>query len=317
MRLYSNFCALLVLASAIFGQVGIASTVGQTGRVNQQVSQPVQTYNVSAKVLSITDDGALCRVSLLDNLHKDKGSSELDQPVLICGIVEDIVDGDNWKGDVYYAGIYKYTPPGGIQETVRAFATTEQLAVQRLALAEKQRENPSPTPMGKKIAQFDPPFGLFWGETDTKINLLITKALATIANTRTVGDVRIWEVRGLIQTGLQKTLFVFRNGALAAVDLYYGGTDWSPSTYNDFSRQLKTRIVGRFGSGQYIAPYTGDLLYNNAVLWGCRWKWGSTDMAELVVWSGPSPLYRESVSVRYEHQNEPKPVKDEETKDVR
>lgn len=46
----------------------------------------------------------------------------------IAGITERLADDESWKGYVYYAGFYKYTNTQGAVKTIRAYATSEELA---------------------------------------------------------------------------------------------------------------------------------------------------------------------------------------------
>jgi hypothetical protein len=46
----------------------------------------------------------------------------------IAGIKERLADGDDWKGFIYYAGLYQYTNVMGATKTIRAYATSKELA---------------------------------------------------------------------------------------------------------------------------------------------------------------------------------------------
>jgi hypothetical protein len=307
-RLFPQLFTLFVCSLAMFCQqmtvVGAEGTGDQTTvqtKGKSQDTQAIESFNARAKVLSITDDGALCTVSLLDNLHKSKGRFELEQPILISGVPADLVDGDSWRGDIFYAGIYKYSAIGGALKTVRAFATTEELALQRLKIWKKQNQGPPAFTIDETKPHIDPPFGLEWGERDTRLKQLIAGARANIVNTRMEGDEEIWEVTGLIQTGLMKTLFVFRKNGLVAVDLYYESRDWNYAKYDDFLSQVQRRIEIKFGNGVFISPYTGDVIDNNCVIWGYSWKLGVTAIDELEQWSSPTQGNQETVTVRYQY----------------
>src|SRR4051812_5850098 len=96
------------------------------------------------------------------------------------------------------------------------------LAAVLLALPAWAAEVPTPeTPQEVK-----PPFGLTWGETAERIEKLLEGVKAKIVSrTRKDGD-EVFEVEGLVQTGLKRTLFVFRDARLQAVTLEYQRPEW-------------------------------------------------------------------------------------------
>lgn len=51
-----------------------------------------------------------------------------DTTCIVAGIKERLADNEEWKGYVYYAGIYKYINTQGANKTIRAYATTQELA---------------------------------------------------------------------------------------------------------------------------------------------------------------------------------------------
>ena len=300
-ELMQRLFIFLVFALAISCQVIAGNASEESGheaasqaQTESKGTEPVQSYNARAKVISITDDGALCTVSLRDNLHKGRGRFDVEEPILISGVPADLVDGDSWNGDVFYAGIYKYTAAGGILKTVRAFATTEDLALQMLALWERQHPDQSSATVDKGPPQNNPPFGLIWGEADTRIKKLLLGAKAQIVNTRIAGDEEILEVEGLIQQGLRKTIFVFKRRCLVAVDLYYESPDWNSAKYDDFLERVRERIDAKLGHGVFISPYTDDNIDPDSVLWGYIWKLAKNNIAELNLWSSASKGYHEN-----------------------
>ena len=184
---------------------------------------------------------------------------------------------------------------GGALKTVRAFATTEEVALQRMMLWERQRESHEQNP-----SRINPPFGLTWGESDAKIKGLLAGAKAKIVDTRNENGEAIWEVEGLIQTGLKKTLFVFRKNGLMAVDLYYQSPNWDSAKYDEFLGQVQKRIETKFGPGTLVPSYKDDIIHKDSILWGFNWKKETTAIAELELWSSNLTGNQEAVEVRYE-----------------
>src|SRR5688572_10594114 len=70
-------------------------------------------------------------------------------------------------------------------------------------------------PAQEVTKELKPPFGLTWGESMDKLERLLNGAKAKIVDRRMVaGDREAWEVEGLVQTGLRRTIFYFRRGEM-------------------------------------------------------------------------------------------------------
>ena len=93
-----------------------------------------------------------------------------------------------------------------------------------------------------------PPFGLRWGETAERLERLLRGAKANIVERRTVEGREAWEVEGLIQTGLKRTVFYFLRGELVEVELQYQKDDWIDAQYDSFTgAPWGTRFSGSSG----------------------------------------------------------------------
>jgi hypothetical protein len=85
---------------------------------------------VNATITQVLDGGALVDYS---------GSGQLQpyghfaEPIVIAGLSSALVDGDPWKGVIYFAGTYSYTTVDGAAKTVRRWATTKELALKLLS----------------------------------------------------------------------------------------------------------------------------------------------------------------------------------------
>lgn len=101
--------------------------------------------------------------------------------------------------------------------------------------------------------QINPPFGLEWGESADRLEKLLKGAKANIVDRHDVDGRQAWTVEGLIQTGLKRTVFYFREGQLVEVELQYQSPDWDVAKYDDFMAQVRRRIEQKFGAGQLIA----------------------------------------------------------------
>src|SRR5205085_3747387 len=64
-----------------------------------------------------------------------------------------------------------------------------------------------------------PPFGFHWNDSMTKLEQVLVGAKAKIVTREKKEKRDIWTVEGLVQPGLKRTLFTFRDGFLVEVEL--------------------------------------------------------------------------------------------------
>jgi hypothetical protein len=98
-----------------------------------------------------------------------------------------------------------------------------------------------------------PPFGLRWGETPDRLEKLLTGAKADIIERREVEGRIAWTVEGILQQGLKRTVFYFKNDALVEVELQYENPDWDTVKYDEFMGQVRRKVEAKFGTGRLIA----------------------------------------------------------------
>jgi hypothetical protein len=144
-----------------------------------------------------------------------------------------------------------------------------------------------------------PPFGLAWGETQERLERLLKSAKATIVERRIADGREVWDVEGIIQPGLRRTVFYFRTGSLVEVELQYQKDDWGREKYDDYMAEVRKKLDERFGAGQQIANKTepnGEVTQTVV-----SWKWNQNNSAiELVYFAaeGPAKVFR-TLSVHY------------------
>ncbi|MCE9612469.1 MAG: hypothetical protein K8R23_19895 [Chthoniobacter sp.] len=144
-----------------------------------------------------------------------------------------------------------------------------------------------------------PPFNLRWGETAERLERLLKGAKATIIARRTVEGREAWDVEGLMQAGLKRTVFYFVGGELVEVELQYQKDDWDEAKYDGFMGDVRRRLEQRYGQGQLIARKkepNGEVMQTIV-----GWKWNQNNTAiELVYFSAQSPsqVFR-TLSVHY------------------
>jgi hypothetical protein len=144
-----------------------------------------------------------------------------------------------------------------------------------------------------------PPFKLRWGETVDRMEKLLKGAKATIVQRRNIEGREAWDVEGLLQAGLRRTVFYFQGGELVEVELQYQKDDWDEAKYDGFMGDVRKRLEQRYGTGQLIArkkEVQGDIVQTLV-----GWKWNQNNTAiELVFFAAqnPSQVFR-TLSVHY------------------
>jgi hypothetical protein len=152
----------------------------------------------------------------------------------------------------------------------------------------------------RAVEEIKPPFGLAWGETATRLERLLTGAKAKIVERRKLSDGRdAWYVEGLVQPGLQRTIFYFRGAQLMEVELQYQKPDWEQAQYDGYMSQVRSALDRRYGQGQLLTRKTepaGDVLQTVV-----GWKWNYNNAAiEMFYYSAENPqqVFR-TLSVHY------------------
>jgi len=149
--------------------------------------------------------------------------------------------------------------------------------------------------------EIKPPFGLVWGETASRLDRLLHNAKAEIKDKRPVqGGLIAWDVDGLVQAGLKRTIFYFRGDELAEVELIYSREDWDQRKYDDFMGQVRQAIQRRYGEGTLIVRKT-EPVDQQVVQTVVGYKWNQNNAAiELYYYSAQStPHIFRSISVHY------------------
>jgi hypothetical protein len=118
-----------------------------------------------------------------------------------------------------------------------------------------------------------PPFGLVWGETAARLERMLGKAKANIVDKREVqGGLTAWDVDGIVQTGLKRTVFYFRTDQLAEVELIYQRDDWEQRNYDEFMGQVRQAIKRSYGEGQQIVRKTEPVQDVVQTIVGYKWN---------------------------------------------
>jgi hypothetical protein len=150
--------------------------------------------------------------------------------------------------------------------------------------------------------EINPPFGLRWGETATRLEKLLAGAKATVVDKRLVDGKEAWDVEGLLQTGLRRTVFYFHRGELVEVELQYQQDGWDDAHYTTLLSDVRKRLEQRYGDGQLIARRTEQVPESTDVtekIVGYKWNQNNTAI-ELVYFAAVNNTqsYR-TLSVHY------------------
>jgi hypothetical protein len=151
------------------------------------------------------------------------------------------------------------------------------------------------------IEEIKPPFGLVWGETTTRLERLLRNAKAEVKDKRTVqGGLLAWDVEGLVQAGLKRTVFYFRGEELAEVELIYSRDDWDQRKYDEFMSQVRQAIQRRYGDGTLIVRKT-EPVEQQVIQTIVGYKWNQNNAAiELYYYSAHNnPHIFRAISVHY------------------
>ncbi|MGI8480550.1 MAG: hypothetical protein ACR2MF_00535 [Chthoniobacterales bacterium] len=144
-----------------------------------------------------------------------------------------------------------------------------------------------------------PPFGFHWNDTMTRVEKVLVGAKAKIVSREKKERRDVWTIEGLVQPGLKRTLFSFRDASLVAVELQYEYPDWSIERYNDRMGEIRRYFDAKFGTGKLVSRSRDNDSDVIQTLVGYQWIVGGT-MLELFYFSAQrdKDLFR-SITVTY------------------
>lgn len=145
-----------------------------------------------------------------------------------------------------------------------------------------------------RAEEIQPPFGLRWGETATRLDQLLKGARARIVDRRLVDGKEAWDVEGLLQQGLKRTVFYFHRGELVEVELQYQQEGWDDARYDSFLTDVRRKIEQKYGQGQLVArrnePAPEPAPTPNVMQKLVGYKWNQNNTAiELIYFAATNP----------------------------
>lgn len=96
------------------------------------------------------------------------------------------------------------------------------------------------------------PFNFQWGDSIKKVEQSLAGTKANIIERRktTNGDALV--VQGIPQRHLERTVFLFKNGGLAEVELQYGNKTWDRMQYERFFDEVRRNVDKKYGPGRLM-----------------------------------------------------------------
>jgi hypothetical protein len=149
------------------------------------------------------------------------------------------------------------------------------------------------------VEDIPPPFGFHWNDSMTKLEQVLNGAKAKIVTRERKEKRDVWTVEGLVQPGLRRTLFTFRDGFLVEVELQYEYPDWTIERYNDRMGEIRRYFDAKFGTGKLVSRTRDTDSDVVQTLVGYQWIVGGT-MLELFYFSAQrDQLVFRSITVTY------------------
>ena len=145
-----------------------------------------------------------------------------------------------------------------------------------------------------------PPFGFRWNDPSAKVEQVLAAAKAKIITREQKEKQReVWTVEGLVQPGLKRTLFEFKEGFLVEVELQYEYDKWTIENYNDRMGEIRRYFDGKFGTGKLVSRTRDTDSDVIQTLVGYQWIVGGT-MLELFYFSAQrDALVYRTITVTY------------------
>jgi hypothetical protein len=151
----------------------------------------------------------------------------------------------------------------------------------------------------KAVDDIPPPFGFHWNDSMTKVEQVLVGAKAKIVTKEKKEKRNVWTVEGLVQPGLKRTLFTFKEGFLVEVELQYEYPDWSIERYNERMGEIRRYFDAKFGTGKLVSRSRDTESDVIQTLVGYQWIVGGT-MLELFYFSAQRDMMAfRSITVTY------------------
>ena len=155
------------------------------------------------------------------------------------------------------------------------------------------------SPRASAAEDIPPPFGFRWNDSSAKVEQVLTAAKAKIVTREQKEKREVWTVEGLVQPGLKRTLFEFKEGFLVEVELQYEYDKWTIENYNNRMGEIRRYFDAKFGTGKLVSRTRDTDTDVIQTLVGYQWIVGGT-MLELFYFSAQrDQLVYRTITVTY------------------
>src|SRR6266516_2632348 len=143
------------------------------------------------------------------------------------------------------------------------------------------------------------PFGFRWNDSMAHVEAVLHGAKAKIISREKKETRQIWIVEGLLQPGLKRTLFTFKERSLIEVELQYAYPDRTIEWYNQRMGEIRKYFDEKYGTGKLVSRSRDTDTDVIQTLVGYQWMVGAT-MLELFYFSAQKgALVYRTISVDY------------------
>ncbi len=153
------------------------------------------------------------------------------------------------------------------------------------------------------LEDIPPPFGFRWNDSAAKVEQVLIAAKAKIVTREKKEKRDVWTVEGLVQPGLKRTLFEFKEGFLVQVELQYQYDKWTIENYNNRMGEIRRYFDSKFGTGKLVSRTRDTDSDVVQTLVGYQWIVGGTGggtMLELFYFSAQrEALVYRTITVTY------------------
>jgi hypothetical protein len=135
--------------------------------------------------------------------------------------------------------------------------------------------------------ELTPPFGFRWNDTTARVEAVLKGAKAQVLSRDKKENRDVWTVEGLVHPGLKRTLFTFKSGALAGVELQYEYPGWTIEHYNERMGEIRRYFDAKYGTGKLVSRARDSDTEVIQTLVGYQWMIGGehATMLELFYFS--------------------------------
>ena len=155
-------------------------------------------------------------------------------------------------------------------------------------------------PISSLVAdEIPPPFGFRWNDPASRVEKVLKGAKAKIVSRDKSNGPEVWTVEGLIHPGLKRTLFTFKGGVLAQVELQYEYPNWTLEQYNSRMGEVRRYFDAKYGTGRLISRTRDNDTDVIQTLVGYQWVIGKSALELFYFSAQKEPNVYRNITVTY------------------